>query len=249
MEKSVQITSIIVAGIIIVAIIGYIAISSLNPMQTNIVSANGEAVVKAIPDLVTVYFNIETTGATSKEANDKNSEISDNLITALVKQGFERKDIVTENFNIYPEYNWNSGAQTLKDYKATNSIKVQMPTTDTSKIGDAIDAGANAGASVSYINFELSQEKQNEYKAEALKLASEDAKIKATAIAEGLGKKLGKLVSVSNNNFYYQPWNLYTASTDASGGVANAEDAKRATTSIQPGQQEISASVQATFKI
>lgn len=242
MEKSVKITLIIVIGIIIVAILGFLFFSPTNTQNT--VTVNGQATIKAIPDLVGVYFNVETQGKTSKEAKDKNAEIADKLIAELLKQGFDRKEIQTLNFNINPEYDWTSGSQKLIGYKAVHSIKVELSTEKSEKIGTVIDAGVNAGSSVSYINFELSQDKQNSYKAEAMKLAGQDATIKAESIASGLGKKLGKLVSVSSTDFNYYPWRLY----DASAG-ATTEMAKQATTNIQPGEQEISANIQAVFKL
>jgi uncharacterized protein YggE len=125
-----------------------------------------------------------------------------------------------------------------------------MSTIDSSSkgnIGGVIDAGVSAGAGISYINFELSQSKQNDYKVQALKDATEDAKIKAGAIVSGLGKTLGRLISVSDTSFNYYPWPIYQS---RDGGVAvSGVEAKSATTNIVPGEQEVSASVIAVFKI
>jgi len=245
MDKSVQITLIIVAAFIVVVLIGVYSFFQIIPSTVNTINAQGMSQVKATPDIVTVYFSVESIGNTTKEATDKNSEIVDNVLTNLVKLGFERKDIVTENFNVYPEYDWKNNQQTLKDYKATHNIKVEMPTLETGKIGDAIDAGVNAGALISYINFELTVAKQNEYKALALKQAGEDARIKADSVAAGLGKKVGKLVSVSVSDFNYYPWPIYRNDMMVSGGA----EAKQATTSIQPGQQDVNANVQVVFSL
>ncbi|MFA4953370.1 MAG: SIMPL domain-containing protein [Candidatus Pacearchaeota archaeon] len=247
MEKSVQITLIVVAGFILIAFLGFAAFSNFTNKvfpASNSVTGNGEAIVKTIPDLVGIYFSVETKASTSEEATSKNAKIVDELITNLVKEGFDRKDIQTLSFNVYPDYSWVNNQQKLNGYQATHQIKVELLTDDSGKIGDVIDTGVNAGAGISYINFELSQEKQNQYKSEALKLAAEDARIKANAIAEGLNKKLGILVSTSSSRFNYSPINLYTASSDS--GVA---EAKRATTNIQPGEQEISASVTVIYKL
>lgn len=245
MDKGVQITLIIVGAVIVLALLGMYAFSQYVPVTSNTVTVQGISQIKATPDLVTVYFSIETTSESAVDAKDKNAVISDAVVTNLLKLGFERKDIVTENFNVYPEYNWNNGIQDIKDYKASNNVKVEMSTSDTGKIGDTIDAGVNAGALISYINFELSQDKQNEYKAQALKQASEDARIKADSVASGLGKSVGKLVSVSVNSFDYSPWRLY----DNSAMVTGATEAKTATTSIQPGSQDINAQVSAIFSL
>ena len=236
METSVKITLIIVGAVILLGLIGIGIFYDLSPGQT--VQANGEAQLKVNPDVISVYFNIQTQGTNATYVKDKNAEISDNVLVALIKLGLERKDIVTESFNIYPDYYGSN-------YRATNQLRVILNANQTDKIGQVIDAGVNAGALISYINFELSLEKQNEYKALALKQAGEDAKKKAAATAAGLGKRLGKLVSVSNSNFNYYPWQIYRNDAMAVGSA----DAKLASTNIHPGQQDVSAYVSVVYKI
>ncbi|MBU3926138.1 SIMPL domain-containing protein [Patescibacteria group bacterium] len=240
MHKSVQITIVIVVGILVLALAGF---SLLTPERT--ITGNGEAVIKVVPDLVTIYFNVYTSGDKLDEVSQENSKIVDDLITNLVKEGFERKDIQTQGYNVGPKYRWSNNQRIEDGYEATHSIKLEMSTENSGKIGDAVDAGISAGASINYINFELSQEKQNEYKAKAIENAAEDARIKAEALARGLNKELGKLMSVSDNDFGYYPWRIY----DSAGGIAVAEEAKAATTNIQPGEQQVSARVTAVFKL
>ena len=244
MEKSIQIALIIAAAIVIVALVGAYTFLRIIPSRDNTINVQGQATIKAVPDLVSVYFSAETQGETAEDAKNKNSEIVDNMITGLIKKGLERKDIITENFNVYPNYVWRNNKQEIDGYKATHSIKVELPTTNTDKIGSIIDIGVDSGALINYINFELSPENQNKYKAEAMKKAAEDARIKADSTASGLRKKVGKLVSVSVNSFDYYPWQIYRAE-----GLESAEQAKAAATSIQPGDKDISASVSAVFKI
>lgn len=245
MEKSVKVALIIVAAVILVALIGAYTILQVSPVSSNTVHVTGMAQVKALPNLVSVYFNVETNGTTSKEANDKNSEIVNAVTANLIKEGFAQKDITTQNFNIYPDNEWTPNGTVNKGYKAVHSLKVQISTDNVEKIGSAIDAGVNGGASVSYINFELSQDKQNEYKSQALRQATEDARIKADSIASGLGKKLGAIVSVSDSSFDYNPWPLYNAMDSRASGA----EAKAAVTSIQPGEQTINAQISVTYKI
>lgn len=246
MDKSVQKTIVIMIGLVAIGLLGFLIYSNLAPI--NVVTGDGLASIKAVPDLISVYFSVDTTGTTSAIATEKNTEIVDELVTELIKQGFERSEIQTTGFNVYPDYDYSSsGNPTLKGYRATHSITVKMSSSDTNKIGDVVDAGVSAGAGISYINFELSQEKQNQYKAQALKEAAEDARLKASSIAEGLGKKLGKLVSTSESSFNYYPWNVY----EARGGVASmdASAVKAETMNIVPGEQDVTANVRATFKI
>ena len=244
MEKSVQKTLIIVVAISFVMLMGFFGFRTLvTPVNT--ITGNGQATIDATPDLVSIYLAVQTEGETSEEANTANTEIVDQLIINLLMEGLERKDIQTQSFSIYPNYKWIDNENIDDGFIASHYFKIELSTEDSDKIGSIVDAGISAGAGISSINFELSQEKQNEYKAEAIKLAAEDSRIKAEALAIGLNKKLGRLVSVSDNNFGYNPWVMYAGS----GMVEDSAVAREAATSIQPAEQEITASVTAVYRI
>jgi hypothetical protein len=247
-SDSVKITLIIVIALVIIAVVAMVVFVKPHTNKETTINVNGVSQIKAVPDIVSVYISVETNGSTTKEANDKNSEIVDAVITKLITNGIDRKNISTENFNIYPQYDWSEGGQNLIGYQATHSLKVQISASDTGKIGDVVDASADAGAFINSINFELSVAKQNEYKSEALKQATEDARTKAESMAEGLGKKLGKLVSISDSGFNYYPWPIYARGGDI-GMVESNSEAKLSATNIQPGQQDINAQVTAVFEI
>ncbi len=243
LQKSVQITLIIAASVIVLAVIGVIYFNSSS--STNTIQVNGQATTKVAPDLITVYFNVDTKGTTSKLAEDANSAIVSKLKDNVIALGFKESDLTTENYNIYPEYDYSNG-QRLTGYRATHSLKIEVSSQQKDKVSSLIDAGTNAGAGISYINFELSPALQQTAKTQAIKNASDDAKIKAQAIAEGFNKKLGRLVSVSLDNFNYYPWPIYTSSDS---GVSGAENAKTAVRDITPSNQEVSASVTAVYKL
>lgn len=245
MKSSVQITLIIVIGIIALTLITLFTIKSFIPSSKDSVQVNGQAIIQVTPDIITIYYNVETQGETSKEAGDLNSEIANKLTSQITLLGFEEKELKTQNFNIYPEYDWKSGTRKLIGYKATHSLKIELSTDQINLIGELIDAGTNAGSGISYINFELSNELKQEYKAEAIKLAAQDARIKAEAIAEGFDKKLGKLVSVSLNEFGYYPWRIY----DFAEAGANIALAKESVTNIEPSEKEVTANVNAVYKL
>ncbi len=247
-NKGVTITLIIVAGIVILGLLGYSAINSLNPYKDDAVTVSGQSSIEVTPDLITVYFNIEEVADTSKQAEDAVSEKVNRLTNNIISEGFSRDEIKTQNFNIYPEYSWKNGERQENGYKATQSLKVEFSAQETDRIGDVIDAGTESEAMISYINFELSDKLQQDKKAEAIKLAAQDAKVKAEAMAEGFGLKVGKLQSVSMSEFGYQPWNVYSSR----GGMAVmevADEAKMQTTSITPGDKDVSAYVTAVYKL
>ena len=240
-DNSVKITGMIVATILVVAFLAFYAFSTTVSGES--VVASGIASVQVVPDLVSVYFNVETNGTSAKEAKDANAVIVDDVVVALIKEGFARDDIVTENFNVYEDYDWSSGKRVPKGYKATHSIKVELSTDG--DIGDVIDAGIDSGAMLGYINFELSRELENQYKAEALKLAAQDARTKAGAITEGLGAKLGGVISTSSSDFDYYPWLAYSRDGVAEVAVNGAKIA----TEIQAGERTIQGRVSVTYEL
>jgi uncharacterized protein YggE len=241
LHKSVQITLIIVLAVIILASIGIYSFKSGS--MSNTISVNGQATEKVTPDLISVYFNVETKGTTSSEAESENSLIVNKLKSAIVALGFSEDDLKTENFNIYPDYDYNTRKTT--GYRASHSLKIKFSTDDKDKIGSVIDAGATAGAGISYINFELSPSLEQQYKAEAIKTASEDARVKAESIAEGFDKRLGRLVSVSLDNFNYSPWRVYSSA----GTSEDTQIAKESVTSITPSDREVTAYVNAVYRL
>jgi uncharacterized protein YggE len=246
-NQAIIITSIISGVVLLIALIAMTSFGPVSP--SNKITVEGVASIDATPDLMTTYFRIETQGETSVEAKDANNEILNKLVNELSKLGFERSELQTQSFNIYPNYEWTNGKQTQNGYKATHSLKLELSSDGFDKISEVIDAGANSEAGIDYINFELTQELQNKYKAEALELASKDAQTKADAVASGFGKRTGKLISVQVSEFGYYPWNVYTSRDEGVGYAENAVLAKQAVAEISPSEQEISARVSATFKI
>ena len=234
-------------AMVLIIVIGFLAaIVYLIPKQGagNTISVTGTARMTVPPDRAVTYLQVVTrSNASADEAKDQNANVSDAVMTALLKAGVDRKDIETEGFSVYPEYDYvQDRGQVLKGYAATNSMKVTA--SDFDDIGKIIDASVDAGALVSYINYELSTAKLNEYKVSALANASLDARTKAEAIASGLGKSLGSLASVTASDYNYAPYPLYRAESSA-----GAADAKQIATNLPPGNIDVTATVQVAYEI
>ncbi len=246
MEEKIKITLIIAVAAVVIALIFSGGIPS-NSSTENTVQVSGVAEVEVSPDLISIYFTVQTYGNTSSEAKDKNAEVTDDVIDNLMNEGFDRDDIQTTGFNIWENpgigYPYPRAPATNEKFVASHTLIVKIKSDNNDKIGEAIDAGVDAGATLNYVNFELSTDKESEYKITAIKKATEDAREKAQALAEGLGKKLGKVVSVTNSDFQYYPWLAYekAGAVDVSGAQVQ--------TSIVPSDQVVSASVTVVYKL
>jgi hypothetical protein len=250
-NSPIAITAIIAGVILVIAIMVLVTVNSVIPISKNVVTVQGSSTIHVTPDLITVYYTIETNGSTSAIAKDANSEIYERLQNTIVSIGFDKEDLQTQNYNIYPYYYWDSSydKQRQDGYRAIHSLKMELSTGDMNKLSSLIDAGANSGAGISSINFELTTESQNKYKAEALKAASQDAQTKADAIAAGFNKRAGKLISVQVSEFGYYPWNVYSRTVSAGASEDSIQLAKESVMNISPGEQEISGMVSATFAL
>ena len=120
----------------------------------------------------------------------------------------------------------------------------EIKTTNFDKIGLIVDAVINNGGIIQNIKFEITQETQNKLKSEALKIAAEDAKNKAMALAEGSGSNLGNLVSISSQEFNYFPNPIYARASDS-----ETKELKQSVTNLSPKELSITANVQSTYKI
>lgn len=214
-----------------------------NNNRDNTISATGISQIKVLPDLAAVYLSIETLEDTADESKTENTIISNKVMDSLKGLGLKDSDIETLNYNIYPEYDWSFNKQTLKGYKTVNSIKVK--TTDFDLLGDIIDIAVSAGANrVDSIQFELSPEKESGAKKEALEKASRDAREKAEATARGLDLELGKIVSVSAQDYYYRPYPFF-----GGGLLAEAQAAIKTAVDINPQELETQATVNVVYEI
>jgi uncharacterized protein YggE len=244
MDNKIYIAAVLIVGIVLAA---WYVIDVKSP----VVSATGTATIKAAPDEVSVYLYIQTRNKTAEATQTSNAAIREALVSALKQAGIAEKDIQFQSYNIYPDYDWSSGTQRQKGFIASQYIVVK--TADFTKTSVIVDKAVQAGSLVSNIDFELSDAKQAEYKAQALEEAGKDAQTKAAATASGLGKSVGRLVAVQSQEYNYPgPLMYYEKSDVASAGEAGSYDnseAIRAAANLAPQDIEISATLQVQYKL
>lgn len=234
-----------IIGAIVVAILlvgGYLFYAS-GPE----VSAQGISSLKAEPDIVSVYLSIESKQTTAQAAKESVDKISSDLVSSLKQLGLSDKEIQQVSYNIYPWQEWTGGKMLDKGFVASQQILVK--TKDFTKVAKIVDASIDSGALVSTINFELSPEKESEYKTQALELAGKDARKKAEATASGLGKSVGRLVSVQSQDYSYMPYNYYMKTESSAGGASDAVAVRSAALNLVPRELDVSATINVKYKL
>ena len=236
----------ILIGILAIVAIYFVYSSRPGPEIT----AQGESSLKATPDLVSVYVLIESRNSTAELAQASNAVLATTVLNRLALLGFANDSIQLSSYNVYPDYDWSNNKQTLKGYIVSQQLTLYVK--DFSQVSKVVNEVVAAGGLVSSINFELSSAKQNAYKTQLLTEASADARVKAQAIASGLGRKLGALVMVETQDAYYPgPINYYSRA--GSGGAetyaTDAAAVKDAAQKLAPQDIDMQATVAVKYRL
>ena len=244
------IVGMILVVVVVLGVMGIQTIKSIapNPIgdKTAQVSATGNSELSIMPDMAIVRIKVETDAKTAKEAQDKNTEIMAAVQSALKRAGVSSDDIESDQYNLYPWQEWDGIKQRSVDkgFKLYHSIKVT--TDDFEKVGELITVAVDAGATgIENIQFDLSDAKKVDVKKEALQQASKNAKDKAQAIADGLGVRLGELLSIQESNFNYGP--VYRTMEAVSMDMGSGKMSPPAP--IQPENLDITSTVSVSYRI
>lgn len=195
------------------------------------VTVNGTGTVTAVPDQASFSFTVQTKAATAAAALTKNGNDTKAVIAAVEGTGVPEADIQTSQVSLDPIQS--QDGTSIVAYDASDTITVTK--LGIAKAGSVVDAAVGAGATdVSGPSLEISD--QDALYDNALKAAVVQAKSKAQALADAAGRNLGPVVSIVEG-----------------GGAAPLPfavgAAKDTSTPIEPGTQEIQATVTVTYAL
>jgi uncharacterized protein YggE len=186
---------------------------------------------------------VEERAATVADAQKQAATKLDAITNAVKGLGVKPEDIVTNSYDIQPNYVYNSQQPPRLDGYIVRS-QIILTIRDVSKAGAIIDAVGSAGATLAGgINFTLDNN------ADAVKQARQaaiaDAKNRAEQLAQAGGFGLGGVVNVTEFGGN-QPQPI--AQTNQR-GLASVEAAPVATTVIEAGQFKVVVNVQVIYAI
>lgn len=206
----------------------------IKPIPT--VNVAGEGKIKIVPDQVSITVGVESKGTNSAEVKKENDTKIDAVLKSIKKFGIAKEDYQTTRVALYPNYDYEKKKQT---YSATQTVEVLLR--DLSKYDALMSELTTTGVNrIDNVMFKSSQIKQ--LQSDARKLAVKDAKAKAEDFAAGLGQKIGKAVTVSDNSQGYEPPRpvMYKAMAMADGNAAERE-------TLAPGELEVIVNVTLSF--
>ena len=190
------------------------------------ISATGE--VTRVPDVAIISAGVVTRGATARAAIQENARRMERVIAALRRSGVGERDIQTTSINLNPEYRYaENQPPKLVGYSASNQVTIKFR--DIENSGAILDALVAEGANQingPTMTIDDPRSALDEARARAVAAGLQRAELYARA----LGKRVGRIISISESGGYAPPPPMPMAER----AVAQAVDTK-----IVPGEQQL----------
>jgi uncharacterized protein len=114
---------------------------------TDVFSMSGEGKESIKPDVAVINLGVQANAATVKEAQDRINESINSITSEVKKLGIDEKDIKTENYNVYPNYDALPPTPISMDSKTTNAAEPAMAMAPAMEVRTLeAPAGGSAGA-------------------------------------------------------------------------------------------------------
>ncbi|EKE15551.1 MAG: hypothetical protein ACD_11C00145G0024 [uncultured bacterium] len=234
-------------GILILGIIVVVALTReriVSPID-NQVTVTGQGKVAYQPDIANVTLGVQVEKADSAEnALKQLNEKMNNIVAAIEGASVPKKNIQTQAYSLYPQYDFKNGASVVSGYGANQqlSIKIEGIQENTELVSGVITAASSAGINqVTGISFDVSS--VSDLKQQARIMAVADAKAKALELSNVTGTRLGKIVGWYENA---------VGSPDPQplmGLGGSAMDAKEVSPRIPSGTQEIVVEMSLNYQV
>ncbi|HET6941778.1 MAG TPA: SIMPL domain-containing protein [Sphingomicrobium sp.] len=202
------------------------------------ITASGE--VTRVPDVAVISAGVVTRQQTASSAIQENSSRMERVLAALKKAGVVDRDVQTSSLSLSPEYRYQENQPPqLVGYTASNQVSIRFR--DIRNSGKILDALVAEGAN--QINGpSLTIDKPEAALDEARQQAIANGKARAELYARALGKRVARVVSVSEGGGSYPvppPMPV----------MMEARMAGQADTKVVPGEQKLQVSVSMVFDL
>jgi hypothetical protein len=167
------------------------------------VTAGGEAVITAEPDLAEIDIGVVTQARSAPDAAKENAEKLARVMAVVKKLLGKGDEVKTASYSLSPNYRYPQGGKPeITGYTATNILRIK--TGSLTEVGKLIDASMQSGANaINRLAFTLKDEHAAQL--QALRLAAQKARNKAEEIAGALGLKITRILEVNEGERAVRP--------------------------------------------
>ena len=211
--------------------------------ESRSIHVSGSGSVTGEPDIATLYLGVSVEKKTVEEAREAAASAMTAVIDSLKANAIAENDIQTENFSIYPQYDYTEEGRVLRGYRVNNSVRAKVQALET--LSDIIDDATGAGGDIVVVDsIQFMIEDPTPLQAQARALAVKNAAAKAETLAEASGVTLGKPVTITETSYAAGPPIAYAEAAEF------AADANvRSSTPIQAGELTVTVNITVVYEI
>ena len=171
-------------------------------MDNKVLKVKGVGKSHMSPDSIKINIDLRSSDLSYEKALELSNKDLEGIRKSLREEGFEKKDIKTNAFNVDTKYEnetttFNSKRK-FAGYKIIHSLNIEFDN-DAEKLNKVLNALARSKSNPEFsIRYKLKD--ATEFKEEVLKDAISDSKRKALLIAQASGVKLGEILSINYNS-------------------------------------------------
>ena len=216
---------------------------AMTSVNTNVLDVSGESRVKVSVGEVTGVVGVSSDRDTSEEAKAEVDTTIAGIVAELRAIGIQDQNIQTDNYSIYPNYDWSDGTgRTVIGYNVNTQITIKADNVE--MMNQAIDAAARLGATqVGQVAFQVGDAERERAEMEGTREAFEKAKQKAQSLAEMAGLRLDKVVNIysyCSGNEWVRPMYAMAEAKDMNAGGGTA---------LEAGSEEVSCTTSVTYQL
>lgn len=208
------------------------------PAET--VSVTGLGRTTLTPDRYTFSVGVQTIAPTVDAAVTENNQRVASVLAALKRAGADEKEIRTSNFSIYPQQVYEQGqSPRITGYQVSNNITVTRDkVTDAGKLLQvAVTAGVNVSSGLQFLVSDPTRGRD-----QGLKAAVDDARSKASLLAQAAGRTLGRALTIAEGSAPVPPPRPYGLQM----AMAKADTAE---VPVEAGTQEMTYTVSIVYEL
>jgi uncharacterized protein YggE len=206
------------------------------PSETPAIVVVGEAIVQAVPDRAWISVGAESRASSARAAQRRNTELMTPILEKLRAAGLGSDAIRTIGYDVQYEWDFVDNRRVGRGYVARNTVELRIDAVE--RVGEFLEIAAGSCAtSLGGVRFDLKD--RGQLQRNALRMAVEDARAKAQAVAAAAGRTIDRIIRIEEQPSDEGPRPMFrTAMADAA-----------AAPPIAAGQIEVSAVVRLTAAV
>ncbi|WP_394268946.1 SIMPL domain-containing protein [Qipengyuania sp.] len=198
-----------------------------------ILRVRGEGEAKAVPDRASLTVGVVTTASSPAAALEANNRQLAPVIEVLRRQGIAAEAMQTAGFTVDPQFEHSDrgGDDRITGFRVSNSVT--FTTDDLAEVGNLVSSLFEAGANnVSGPDFDVAPAARERLVREAEDAALKEAVRQAEAVAASLGKRVSRILLVSDSQVDFG---------SLGGSSIIVTGSRLAKTPIEPGEMTVRA--------